>query len=188
MKLVPNLSYSNNLSKIRVVLGVFRHVESKSSLYYVLSLFLKEVLVILCWNPWQLFQVLETRHFFGQNWAVRFCRITSFSPTIANAIEFKFFWKEESKKIIQWLWDQNRKNSIDLKQSISKPAENVSWLAPVILIYCLLNQKSDKMKVYTAFDLATWIGTDKFSKFQFKKVIFISYHFVKYLMMLKISI
>ena len=33
---VPNLSYSNNLIKIRVVLGVFRHVESKSSLYFML--------------------------------------------------------------------------------------------------------------------------------------------------------
>ena len=49
--IVPNLSYSNNLIKIRVVLGVLRHAESKSSLYFVLSLFLKEVLVILCWNP-----------------------------------------------------------------------------------------------------------------------------------------
>ena len=41
-------SYSNNLVKIRVVLGVFRHAESKSSLYFVLSLLQKEVLVILC--------------------------------------------------------------------------------------------------------------------------------------------
>ena len=32
---------SNNLVKIRVVLGVFRHAESKSSLYFVLSLFLR---------------------------------------------------------------------------------------------------------------------------------------------------
>ena len=46
-KLVPNLSYSNSLVDMRVILGVFRHAESKSSLYLVLSLFLKEVLVIL---------------------------------------------------------------------------------------------------------------------------------------------
>ena len=63
-KLVPNLSYSNNLVKIRVVLVV---AESKSSIYYVPSLFLKDVLVILCWNPWQLYQVSETRHVFGRN-------------------------------------------------------------------------------------------------------------------------
>ena len=91
--IVPNLSYSNNLIKIRVVLGVLRHAESKSSLYFVLSLFLKEVLVILCWNPWQLFQVSETRHVFGRNKAVRFCRITPFLQTIGNAIDFRFFWK-----------------------------------------------------------------------------------------------
>ena len=48
LKLVPNLSYSINLVKIRVVIGVFRHTESKSSLYFVLSPFLKEVLVIPC--------------------------------------------------------------------------------------------------------------------------------------------
>ena len=48
MKSIPNISYSNNLVTIRVVLGVVRHVESKSSLHIVLSLFLKEVLVILC--------------------------------------------------------------------------------------------------------------------------------------------
>ena len=41
----------NNLVKIRDVLGVFRHAESKSSLSFGLSLFLKEVSLILCWNP-----------------------------------------------------------------------------------------------------------------------------------------
>ena len=64
-KIVPNLSYSNNLVKLRVVLGVIRHAESKFSLYFVLSLFLKEVLVIPCCNPCQLFQVSKTHHFFG---------------------------------------------------------------------------------------------------------------------------
>ena len=50
-KLVPNeLSSTNNLVKIKVVLGVLGHVESKSSLYFELSLFLKEVSVILCCN------------------------------------------------------------------------------------------------------------------------------------------
>ena len=47
LKLGPNLSYSNNLVNIRVVLGVFRHAELKSGLYFVLPLFLVEVLVIL---------------------------------------------------------------------------------------------------------------------------------------------
>ena len=52
LKLVPNELLSvNNLAKVKVVLGGFRHAESKSSLYFGLSLFLKEVLVILCWNP-----------------------------------------------------------------------------------------------------------------------------------------
>ena len=60
LRLVPNFSYSNNLVKIRVFLRVFRHAESK-------SLFHKEVLVILCWNPWQFFQVFETQNFFGRN-------------------------------------------------------------------------------------------------------------------------
>ena len=64
---ITNLSYSNNLVNIRVVLEVFRHAKSESNLYSVLSLFLKEVLVILCWNPWQLFQGSETRHVFGWN-------------------------------------------------------------------------------------------------------------------------
>ena len=48
-----------------VVLGVFRHADSKSSLYFLLSMFLKEVLVISCWNPCQLFQNTETRHVFS---------------------------------------------------------------------------------------------------------------------------
>ena len=51
LEVSANLSYSNNLVKIRVVLRVFRHAESKSRLYFVQSLFLKEVLVIFCWNP-----------------------------------------------------------------------------------------------------------------------------------------
>ena len=59
LKLVPNLSCSKA--------GVFRHAESESSLYFVLSWFLKEVLVIPCWNPQQLFRVSETHHDFGQH-------------------------------------------------------------------------------------------------------------------------
>ena len=51
LKLVPNLSYSNNIVKIRVVLEVFMHAESKSNLNFVLSLSPKEALVSLCWNP-----------------------------------------------------------------------------------------------------------------------------------------
>ena len=67
-KLMPNLSYSNNLVEIRVVLGVFRHAESKSSILFALSLFLKEVLVILCgtFDSW-LFQVSGTRRVYGRN-------------------------------------------------------------------------------------------------------------------------
>ena len=65
------ISSINNLIKIRAVLGVFRHAESKSSLYLGLSLFLKEVSLILRRNPWQLFQVSETCRVFGQNSAVR---------------------------------------------------------------------------------------------------------------------
>ena len=119
-KAVPNLSYSNNLVKIRVGLGVFRHAQSKSGLY---SMFLVEVLVILCWNPRQLFQISETRHTFGQNWAVQFCRITLFLQTIRNAQILDSFEKKESKKNKQWFWDQNRnqKYSKVMKQSNSKP-------------------------------------------------------------------
>ena len=58
--------YSNYLVKIRVVIEVFWHAKSKYNLNFGLSLFLKEVSGILWWNPWQLFQVSETGHVFGQ--------------------------------------------------------------------------------------------------------------------------
>ena len=61
-------------------------------------MFLVEVLVILCWNPRQLFQISETRHTFGQNWAVQFRRITLFLQTIRNAQILDSFEKKESKK------------------------------------------------------------------------------------------
>ena len=122
--IMPNLSYSNNLIKIRVVLGVRRYAESKFNLYFVLSLFLKEVLVILCWNPRPLFQVSETRHVFGRNQAVRFRRIMPFSQTIKMQQILDSFEKKNRKKNKQWFWGQNQnlKYSIVLKQSISKPA------------------------------------------------------------------
>ena len=51
-KLLPNeLRYSNYLVKIRVVIEVFWHAKSKYNLNFGLSLFLKEVSGIFCWNP-----------------------------------------------------------------------------------------------------------------------------------------
>ena len=82
------------------------------------SLFLEEVSVILCGNLWNLFQVSETCHVSSSKLG------NHFHKTIGNAIKFRLFWKKESKKIRQLLRDQilNKKYSIVLKQSISKPA------------------------------------------------------------------
>ena len=97
---MPNLSYSNSLVDMRVILGVFRHAESKSSLYLVLSLFLKKVLVIL----------LEPLTVVSGFWStVRFCRSKPFLQTIGNAIDFRVFWKKSIENNKQWFWDQNRK-------------------------------------------------------------------------------
>ena len=50
-KVEPNkLKSNNNLVKVMVVLEVFGHAESKSGLYFGLSLFLREVLVIPFWK------------------------------------------------------------------------------------------------------------------------------------------
>ena len=70
--LVQNeLLFNDNLVKIKIVLEVFEHAESKAGLYSGLYLFLKKVSVILCWNWWQflptLWGVFETRQVFGRN-------------------------------------------------------------------------------------------------------------------------
>ena len=51
-------------------------------------------------------------------------RIMPLLQTAGNAIDLRLFKKKESKKNRQQFWDQNRnrKYSIVLKQSISKPA------------------------------------------------------------------
>ena len=89
----------------------------KSSLYFGLSLFLEELSVILCRNPWQLFQVSETCHVFSSKLG------NHFHKTIGNAVKFRLFWKKRIKKIRQLFRDQNlnKKYSIVLKESISKP-------------------------------------------------------------------
>ena len=59
-KLVLNdLSSINSLVNIRDVLGAFRHDESECSLYFGLSLFLKEVMVILCGKPYSITRFLK---------------------------------------------------------------------------------------------------------------------------------
>ena len=37
-----------------------------------------------------------------------FTELSIFSQTIWNAIDFRFFWKKETKKNKQWFWNQNR--------------------------------------------------------------------------------
>ena len=101
----------------------------------MLSLLQKEVLVILCWNPWQLFLVSETRYVFSPNYAVQFCRITHLSQTIVNAIDLFFFdsfFQKNRKRINNGfgIKNRNRKYSIVLKQSICNPWSRrwLSWL------------------------------------------------------------
>ena len=51
------------------------------------------------------------------------CRFLKLGSPISQNYASQFFWKKESKKNKQWFWDQNwdRKYSVVLKQSISKP-------------------------------------------------------------------
>ena len=97
LKLVPNLSYSNNLVKIRVSLGVFRHAESKSSLYFVLSLFLRRYWPFLVGTLDSCSKFLKHVKFLVE--AVQFRRITPFSQTIVNTIDFRFCCKKNPKRI-----------------------------------------------------------------------------------------
>ena len=95
----------------------FRHAESKiQPLFRAISV--EEVSVILCRNLWRLFQVSKTCHVFSSKLG------NHFRKTIGNAINLDYFEKKESKEIRQLFGDQNhnKKYSIVLKQSISKPA------------------------------------------------------------------
>ena len=50
MLVLNELLFNDNLVKIKIVLEVFEHAESKAGLYSGLYLFLKKVSVILCWS------------------------------------------------------------------------------------------------------------------------------------------
>ena len=96
------------LDKIRVVQGVIRHAESKSGVYFKLSLLLQEVLLILCRNLWQLNRFLKHVLSFVKTRQPDFAELRPFCKTIGNAINFRLFFKKRIKKNWQLFGELNR--------------------------------------------------------------------------------
>ena len=119
---MPNkLSSINSLVKIRVFLGMLSpNLASKTgylcSLRKYCSFFVKTL------DSFSRF--LKHVTFLVETWQSNFAELRPFRKTIKNAINFRLFWKKESKKNRKLFGDQNRNRiySIVLKQFISKPA------------------------------------------------------------------